>query len=165
MGVGKPLALLGGLITLLGTYIFAIYGGTGSSVGSGIGFILNLPELFRDAEANALFLSTPVALYYVLVIVFIIFLASGVLQILSMRSRAVGFIFSLFPWGVGLMFLFIAYTDILGIRSSFFVVYFVGEHYGDFFPILIELGYVDLGAYLLIAGGVIGVISVFSEHD
>jgi hypothetical protein len=165
MGVGKILALLGGIITLLGTYIFAIYGGTSSYAGSGIGFILNIPELFVDAETNAPLINTPILLYYIYIVIFIIFLASGVLQILSIRSRAVGFIFSLFPLGVGLMFVFIAYTDFLGIRSAFFGLYFYGEQYGDFFPILIELGNIDLGAYLLITGGVLGVISVFSDRE
>ncbi|MFW9998641.1 MAG: hypothetical protein ACFE9Q_10285 [Candidatus Hodarchaeota archaeon] len=45
MGAGKFLAFLGGLLTLLGTYIFALYGVTGS-VGSGIHFAINIPDLF-----------------------------------------------------------------------------------------------------------------------
>ena len=164
MGAGKILAFLGGLITLLGTYVFALYGATGV-VGSGIGFITNIPDLFSDAEALSFLIDIPVALYYVYLIIFIIFLASGVLQMLSVQSRAVGFIFSLFPLGVGLMFILLIYTDILGITSSFFAFFFVGEQFGDFFPILVNLGDLDLGVYLLVAGGVLGVLSVFIERD
>jgi len=119
MSAGKVFAFLGGLLTLLGTYLFALYGVTGG-VGSGIGFIMNIPDLFTDADTIAALLSTPVALYYVYLVIFIIFLGAGVLQMLSIESRAVGFIFSLFPLGVGLMFIFLAYTDFLGIKSAFF---------------------------------------------
>jgi hypothetical protein len=164
MGIGKTFTFLGGILTLLGTYVFAVYGGA-AVVGSGIGFILNLSDLFGEAETNATLLSIPLGLYYVFLTIFIIFLASGILQMLSRRSRAVGFIFSLFPLGVGLMLFLVAYTDILGNKAGFFTIYFASEQFGDFFPILIELGYLDLGAYFLVAGGILGVISVFSERD
>ena len=98
MAAGKVLALLGGLITLLGTFVFAIYDAT-IFIGSGLGFALNLPDLFVDADSLALILSLPVWLFYIFLVIFIIFLASGVLQMLGMQSRAVGFIFSLFPLG------------------------------------------------------------------
>jgi len=164
MGLGRNLALLGGIMTILGTYVFAVYGTLGW-VGSGIGFILNISDLFGNADIYALGLSTPVLLYYIYLVLFIIFLASGVLQMLSTRNRAVGFIFSLFPLGVGLMFIFLAYTDFLGIKSYFFTTFFGGEHYGNIFPFLVDLGDLALGSYLLIAGGALGVISVFSDRD
>ncbi len=164
MGAGKFLAFLGGLITLLGTFVFAMFGGTGI-VGSGLGFAMTIPDLFTDAEALAILMDIPVALFYVYVVIFIIFLASGVLQMLSIRSRAVGLIFSLFPLGIGLMFILLVYTDILGITSSFFAMFFLGEQYGNVYPILVDLGTLDLGVYLLLAGGALGVICVFLERD
>jgi len=63
------------------------------------------------------------------------------------------------------MFIFLAYTDFLGIKSAFFGIFFYGEHYGDFYPILVELGDLALGVYLLLAGGALGVLSVFMERD
>ena len=164
MAAGKILAFLGGLITLLGTYVFALYGVTGV-VGSGIGFVTNLPDLFSNADAIAFLMDIPVVLFYVYLILFIIFLASGILQMLSIRSRAVGLIFSLFPLGVGLMFILLVYTDILGITSAFFALFFIGEQYGDFYPILVNVGDLALGVYLLLAGGALGVICVFLERD
>lgn len=164
MGAGKVLAFLGGLITLLGTYVFAVYGVTGV-VGSGLGFAMNIPDLFENADAIAIAIDIPVALLYVYIIIFIIFLASGVLQMLSVQSRAVGFIFSLFPLGVGLLFILLVYTDILGITSAFFAFFFIGEQYGDFFPVLVDLGDLALGVYLLLAGGALGILSVFMERD
>ena len=164
MGAGKVLAFLGGILTLVGTFVFAVFGSTGI-VGSGLGFAMNLPDLFADADLIATLIDVPLALFFVYVVIFIIFLASGILQMLSIRSRAVGLIFSLFPLGVGLMFILLVYTDILGITSAFFALFFLGEQYGDFFPILVNIGDLGLGVYLLLAGGALGVICVFLERD
>ena len=126
---------------------------------------MNLPELFGDADTVSTFLDTPILLYYVFLVLFIIFLASGLLQMLSMKSRAVGFIFSLFPLAIGVWYLLLAYTEIFGLTSGFFAFVFLSEPFFDFYPIFIDLGTLGLGAYLLIAGGALGVISVFMEHD
>ena len=164
MKSGQVLALLSGIITLLGTYVIAIYGSVGT-VGSGIGFILNLGELFINADAYALALSSPVWLYFIYVILFIVFLAAGVLQIIGMKSRAVSFIFSLFPLAVGLMIFFLVYTDILGLKTFFFTLVFAGDQYGNIFPFLVPIDQLALGTYVLIAGGVLGLISGFLPRD
>lgn len=164
MAAGKVFAFLGGILTLVGTFVFALYGSTGI-VGSGIGFILNLDEIFGDADALAALMDIPVVLFYVYTVIFLIFLASGVLQMLSIRSKAVGFIFALFPLGVGLMFILLVYTQILGVTSGFFAIFFIGEQFGDIFPFLVPLGDLAIGVYLILAGGVLGVLSVFMEHD
>ena len=164
MRSGQALALLSGIITILGTYVIAIYGTTGV-VGSGIGFIFNLGELFANAEAIAASLAAPVWWYYIYLIGFIVFLAAGVLQIIGMKNRFISLIFSLFPLAVGLMFFFLVYTDVLGIKSLFFAIVFAGEQYGNIFPFLVPLGDLALGTYVLIAGGVLGIISVFLPRD
>ena len=123
MGAGKVLALIAGLLTLIGTYVVAIYGIAGSYAGSGIGFILNIPDLFSNAATYATGLSIEIWLFYILVIVFIIFLAAGLLQIIFMKSRIFSILWSLFPLGVSLMFLLLVYTDILGIKSAFFILH------------------------------------------
>jgi hypothetical protein len=164
MGAGKILMIIGALLTLLGTYVFAIYGGVGI-VGSGIGFILNTADLFTDAATYAALLSIDVIIFYLLVVVFLIFLASGVLQLLGMKNRIVGLLFSLFPLGVGLMFVALAYTDFLGIKSAFFALFFIGEQFGNIYPILLELGDLALGAYLILGGGVLGVVATFLPRD
>ncbi|MFX1500758.1 MAG: hypothetical protein ACFFDH_07315 [Promethearchaeota archaeon] len=164
MGAGKVLAFLGGVLTLVGTYVIAIIG-ENHIVGSGLMFATKIPDLFKDADFWSLALDIPVALYYLYLVLFIIFLASGVLQMLSIQSRAVGFIFSLFPLAVSLMFILLLYTNILGTTSGFFAVFFIDDQYGDIFPFLVELGKVDLGAYLLLAGGILGILSVFIERD
>jgi hypothetical protein len=66
---------------------------------------------------------------------------------------------------VGLIFIFLTYTDFLGIKSAFFSIFFSGEYYGDFYPILIELGDLALGTYLLVAGGVLGIVSALLPRE
>lgn len=171
MALGKIFIILGALLSILGTYVFAIYGATGV-VGSGIGFLLNAigggwvdPSLLAGASTYATLLSTEVWVFYILLVIFLIFLAAGVLQLIGIKSKVAGLIFSLFPLGVGLMFIFLVYTDFLGIKSAFFALFFIGEQYGDIFPILINLGDLSLGAYLLVGGGALGLISTFLPRE
>ena len=171
MALGKIFLILGALLSILGTYVFALYGATGV-VGSGIGFLLNAfgggwvdPTLFAGASTYAPLMSTEVWLFYILLVVFIIFLAAGVLQLIGFKSRIAGLIFSLFPLGIGLMFIFLAYTDFLGIKSAFFALFFIGEQYGDIFPVLVNLGDLALGAYFLVGGGALGLISTFLPRE
>jgi len=162
---GKILIILGGILTLLGTYVFAIYGSAGLFAGSGIGFIINLPDLFGNADAIALATGWDVIFIYIFTILFLIFLASGILQLAGIKSRILAFIFSLFPLVVGAMILILFYTDILGPTTGIFTLYFIGEHFADFFPIIVNLGDVGLGTYFLVAGGVLGLVSVFLPRD
>ena len=172
MELGKIFIILGALLSILGTYVFAIYAGGTGYVGSGIGFILNTfggglatPTLFAGASDYATLLGIEVWLFYILLIVFLIFLAAGALQLIGMKSRVAGLIFSLFPLGVGLMFIFLVYTDFLGMKSAFFAMFFIGEQSGSIFPVLLNLGDLALGTYLLVGGGALGLISTFLPRE
>ena len=142
MASGKVFAIIAAILTLLGTYVFAINTGLlPSTVGSGLGFILNIPDLFTNAATHAASLSIDVIIFYLLVVVFIVFLAAGVLQLIFAKSKILSLIFSLFPLGVGLMFIILGYVpDLLGVKSAFFSTLFEGTNYADFYPILVDLG-------------------------
>jgi len=164
LALGKIFIILGALLSILGTYIFAIYGVTGS-VGSGIGFITNLGTLFGNAASIAAGLGIEVIVFYLFVIIFLIFLAAGILQFIGLKSKVAGLIFSLFPLGVGIMLILTFYTDILGLKAFFFTIVFIGEQYGNIFPILVDLGGVGLGVYLILGGGVLGFIGSIMPRD
>lgn len=172
MAAGKILAILGGLITLVGTYCIAIFS-FGGYVGSGIGFLLNLfgigvasPGLFAGADGYATILGLDVIIFYLLLVLFIIFLLSGILQFFGAKSRIVGIIFSLFPIVVGTMFILVFFTEILGPISGFFTIVFVGELYGGFFPLMIDIGgAVGIGSFVILAGGVLGLIGGFLPRE
>ncbi|MFX1496298.1 MAG: hypothetical protein ACFFBH_02110 [Promethearchaeota archaeon] len=163
MKSGRALALLSGIITIIGTYVLAVSASL-TGVSSGVGFITNLTSLFADPAGNAAYLGVDIWVYYLLVALFIIFLAAGVLQIIGMANRAVSFIFSLFPLAIGLMFFFLTYTDFLGIKSEFFETYFEASQVAGIFPFYVPIDQLGLGTYVLISGGVLGIISVFLER-
>ncbi|MBY9009054.1 MAG: hypothetical protein KGD74_04225 [Candidatus Lokiarchaeota archaeon] len=165
MALGKVFIILGALLTLVGTYIFAINGVSGL-VGSGIGFIFNFINLFTNAVVYASIISIEVWLFYLLLVVFAIFIISGGLQLIGIISRAIGFIFSLFPLGVGIMFVLLFYTEILEPLSSLFALFFTTGQIGNIFPILVDIGGgTGLGAFFLIGGGLFGVINTFLPRE
>ena len=159
MALGKIFIILGALLTILGTYVFAVFGISATIVGSGLGFAMNLPTIIGiDPGTEA------VAFYFMLV-VFIGWLASGVLQLVGLKSRIVGLIFSLFPLAVGLMFVLFIYTDILGLMTFVFMLFTSGNLIGGFYPILVDLGTLGLGTYFLIGGGALGLIGCLMPQD
>ena len=162
MAVGKILIILGAILSILGTYVFALFLFWAGVVGSGLGFAMNLPDIIA-IDPGSLGLD-PIVFYFMLVL-FIIWLASGVLQFVGLKVRIVGIIFSLFPLGIGIMFLLLFYTEVLGLMTALFTFFTIGEHYGDFFPILVPLGDVGLGAYFLLAGGVLGLVGSIMPQD
>ena len=159
MALGKIFIILGALLTILGTYVFAVFGVTATVVGSGLGFAMNLPSIIGISPGS------DAVVFYIMVVVFIGWLASGVLQLVGLKSRIVGLIFSLFPLAVGLMFVLFIYTDILGLMTFVFMLFTSGNLIGGFYPILVDLGTLGLGTYFLIGGGALGLIGCLMPQD
>lgn len=175
------LIVLGAIFSILGTFVFAIYG-SGGYVGSGIGFIMNAfvgnlppsmgPSFITDANYWAVNIGIDVVLFYVVLVVFFIFIIAGFLQLTGLKSRIVGVIFSLFPLGVGVMFLLLSFTDILGPISGSLGDMFAGEPVGGYLPYLIDLGTflppytgVGFGSFFLVGGGLLGLIGSVISKD
>ena len=159
MAVGKIFIILGALLTILGTYVFAVFGISATVVGSGLGFAMNLVSIIGvDPGSDAI-------VFYIMLVVFIGWLASGVLQLVGLKSRIVGLIFSLFPLAVGLMFVLFVYTEILGMMTFVFMLFTSGDLIGGFYPILVDLGTLGLGTYFLVGGGALGLIGCLMPRD
>ena len=121
---------------------------------------MNLPTIIGiDPGANAV-------VFYLLLVLFIVWLASGVLQLVGLKSKIVGIIFSLIPLAIGVMFVLLVYTEILGVMSSVFFILTVSDVvFLGFLPMLIEIGGMGLGVYFLLAGGVLGLIGSIMSRD
>ena len=159
MALGKIFIILGALLTILGTWVFATILFIPGYVGSGLGFAMNLPSIIgADPGADAV-------VFYLLLVLFIAWLASGVLQLIGLKSRIAGIIFSLVPLAIGLMLILLIYTEILGMMSAIFTLMTVGEQIGGFFPIYVPLGDLGLGTYFLLGGGVLGIIGSSMPRD
>ena len=160
MGVARTLLIvIGAVLTLLGTYVFALFPFLFGTLGSGLGFAMNLPMIIGvDPGADAV-------VFYLLLVLFIVWLASGVLQFVGLKSKVVGIIFSLVPLAIGLMFVLLVYTEILGTMSALFFLMTVADPISEFFPMYIELAGMGLGVYRLLAGGVLGLIGSSLPKD
>ena len=160
MGVARVLLIvIAAVLTLLGTFVFALFPFIPPYLGSGLGFAMNLPMIITfDAGADAV-------VFYLLLVLFIVWLASGVLQLVGLKSKIVGIIFSLVPLAIGVMFVLLVYTEVLGTMSAVFFLMTVSEPIGGFLPVYIELGGMGLGVYFLLAGGVLGVVGSSLSKD
>jgi hypothetical protein len=162
LAVGKILIILGALLSILGTYVFALFLFWTGVVGSGLGFAMNLPDIIVIDPSS---LGADAITFYIMLVIFIIWLVSGVLQLVGLKVKIVGIIFSLFPLGIGIMFMLLLYTEVLGPMSALFTLFTIGEHFGDFFPILVQLGDLGLGAYFLLAGGALGLVGSIMPRE
>jgi len=163
MAVGKILIIIGALLTILGTYVFALFLFFPGVVGSGLGFALNLFDIFA---IDPVLLGADPIIFYLLLVVFVIWLVSGFVQLVGLKSKIVGIIFSIFPLFVGIMFLLVVYTTILGPMSALFILFTIGEHFGLAFPVLVDIGAgVGLGAFFLVGGGALGLVGSIMPRD
>jgi len=159
LAVGKILLILGALLTILGTYVFAVFATFPGYVGSGLGFAMNLPVIIGvDPGTDAI-------VFYLMLVLFIGWLVSGLLQFVGLKVRIVGLIFSLIPLAIGLMFLLFVYTEILGMMTFVFMILTSGELIGGVYPILVDVGTLGLGTYFLLAGGVLGLVGSIMPRE
>jgi hypothetical protein len=171
MGAGKILTLIGGILTLIATYLLTFYG-NGPFVLWGIGGWINIPSMFTDPGSWVL--SLPIFMSYIIAILVILFLIAGVLVLIGIKVRAIGIIGAIFGVFGGVYFLlclftgtsflpldFIAYVDVFG--SIAIVEGIFPFHLGlgaSAFP-----GTVGLGSYVLLGGGILSFIGALLPRD
>ncbi len=149
MGAGKVLCIIGGIITLLATYLFAFAPFIPGVSFYGIGFIQNIPALFQSGEILAI----------IMAIVFIIFMVAGVFIILGVKVRALAIIGSIFAIGVSVYFILTWYVFGVLTEIGQFMIFFLNlDLFSGIIPLNIILGGLSLGTYLLLGGGVLGLI-------
>jgi hypothetical protein len=153
MGAGKILCIIGGIITLLATYLFSF----ATPFIFGLGFVMNVPLWFSTGDI----------LIIIMTIVFIIFLLAGLFIILGLKSRAIAIIGSIFAIVVAVYFI-LSFFGMLPLVVSQFVLLFVHPPLvPGIIPLDVPLGLVgpSLGTYLLLGGGVLGLIGGIMGPD
>ena len=177
MKTGKLLCLLGGIISLVATFVFAWFlvdeGGT-LYYGHGLGVLFSLPDTFVNAEAIALSWGSGVPTFAIYIVggVLIVFLFSWLLILLGLKNRVVPIVGGLLIAGMSLAMIFGPFSTPPNILD--YVSPFSSEAWG-FFPFNIPIGptgltvggiaSVSLGTYLLLAGGALGIIGGFLPRD
>jgi hypothetical protein len=173
MKTGKLLCLIGGIITLAATFLFAWFlvdEGGNQYYGHGLGVLFSLPETFGNAEAIALSWGSGVPTFAIYIVggTLIVFLFSWLLILLGIKNRIVPIIGGLLIVGMSLAMVFGPFSTPPNILD--YVSPFSSEAWG-IFPFNIPIGpagptigglaSVSLGAYLLLGGGALGVIGGF----
>ena len=147
MKKSKILYIIGGLATLLATFLFSFHTYFPGVYFYGIGFIMNIPSLFTLGGV----------LNIIMVIVFIIFLLSGIFILIGLKNRVFAIIGSIFTLVVGTYFVLVFY---IGIPFTQFTFMFLDLGIIEgILPLDISIGIISIGPIILLAGGVLGLIS------
>ncbi|MHA2180851.1 MAG: hypothetical protein ACXAAH_05450 [Promethearchaeota archaeon] len=164
MRVGKILSIIAGILTLLATFLFSWYaidGGGGTIYyAGGLGIIKNLPAMFTNAQGLGTTLGIPFFALYIVAGIFILFLLSGILQILGIKSRIPLIIGTIVSLGIGSL-IWLGSADV--INRVDWIVNILGTEtplIEGIIPMsLFGIDTIDLGIYLLYAGGIIGIVA------
>lgn len=163
MYVGKILSIIAGILTLIATFLFswiAIDSGGVTYYANGFGIIKNLPDMFTDTENLEATLDIPAFTFFIIAGIFIVFLAAGVLQIFGLYHRAPVIIGTLVVLCITTL-LFLGSLDV--INREDWIVNILGTDeplIEDIIPYqLLDLNQLDLGVFLLYAGGIVGLIA------
>ena len=146
MGSGKIYCIIGGLVTLLTTFLFSFHTFFPGLDFYGIGFIMNIPTLFASGDI----------LTIIMAIVFIIFLLSGIFILLGVKRRELAIVGSLFTIVVGVYFICVFYIGILDPQLAF--MFLNPPIIEGILPLNIDVGSVSIGPILVLTGGVLGLI-------
>ena len=172
MGKGSTLSIISGIIVIAATFLLTWFT-VGSADASGIGLIKNISTYFTNAETYAALWGVPSFVLYIVGGFYILFLASGVLMILGVKSRVLSIIGSLMPIGMGIAILF-GSLDMPADIINYVGVFLDTEGIiPGIIPYTLELGpsgavssaTVALGTYVLLVSGVLGFVSAFLDRD
>lgn len=161
MAAGKILSLLAGILTIVSTFMLSWVSVAvpPTYYAYGIGIVKNLPAMFTNADALGVLLGIPGFAIYIIAGMLIVFLLSGIFQLIGMKSRVLGLIGSIFVLVIGILVF-------LGIFNIVINIDWITNIFGDSVPIIdgiipfdLVLGPASLGLYVLIAGGALGLVA------
>ncbi|MHA2390414.1 MAG: hypothetical protein ACXAEX_00455 [Promethearchaeota archaeon] len=170
MKAGKILVLVGALLTLVSTFFFSFgrtNGADGRTFASGIGFLFNLPDIMGNVSYWEGFMGGETMVIYIVSIVLIVFLVSGVIQLVGLANKYVAIIGSLIVLGSSIAILLAITVDISGWGLNQYSALFWAPPLADGVwpldvPIIGASGVfyqnLSLGTITLIAGGGLGLV-------
>jgi len=170
MGAGKFLSVLAGILTIVATYVLSWYAFMFFFVTvyvGGIGLIKNLPDMFTNPDAYATIFGLDTWVIYIIAVVMILFLISGIFQLAGVKSRALVIIGSILPILIGIYILLFGFGVLPTELNVYSFLFWDSEPLIEgIIPLtILELDTVDIGTYVLIAGGFLGLIGGFAGRD
>lgn len=152
METGKILILIGALLTLVSTFFFSFFA-NGSDYGWGLGFVFNISKIMANPGD---YVSGESMTVYIVAIVLIVFLVSGVLQLIGLASRVVAIIGSIIVIGVGVVILIVVF-DLVPDMTPYASLLSGDPIVDKIWPLNIPIiDNMSLGTITLLAGGALG---------
>ena len=172
MGSGKLFCFIGGILTLVSTLVlsFGVYPITGMTF-FGIGFIMNLDNIFEDTFSYAVLFEGQDFVVYILVVILIIFLISGFIQLAGIKNRLAAIVGSILPIFISLLFISYVYDILFPDSLTNIMIFFWTESIVEnVVPLHVAVGTVgplevSLGTFLLLGGGILGIIGGIMGRD
>ena len=162
---GKILSIIGGILTLLSTYLLVLF-----TVGAwgvhGAGLFMVVINMFSNAAAYVVPIGVPIFVVYIVAVGVILYLLAGLFQLIGAKIRALGIIFSLFPLALGIIVLLGSFGIIPFMANLDFMAYDL-EFISGILPYNLDALYpgIGLGTYPLILGGLLGLIGGILPRD
>ncbi len=162
---GKLFALFGAIITILGTYLFTLGEVIpGTSYLYGVGGWANIGAVFQYATSGA-----PDAWQaWIVGITLIIYLISGLIMLLGIKSRIAAFFGSLVPLAVGIILILGTFgVSVLGMYGLYFLFLTGAPVVANVIPLTFEYSFMSLGwgTILVTLGGLLVLVSVFMTRE
>ena len=168
MGKGKKLIFIGGILTLIGTYLFIWFEFSYITVqyASGIGGINNFMDLLLNNKFYRVKYGLPGWVIQIIAILMLIFLISGILQLIGKKNRKIGIVGTILPLLMGLMLVLGGMISLLAFFLRYLQIYGTTESLIEGIPIHIVIyGRASIGSFLVLAGGILGLIGFFISKE
>ena len=163
MGAGRDLSILAGVLVLLATFLFSwfiVVDGASTYYAWGVSLIMNIPNLFLFAETLSVTYGMHVIGVYLLAIFFIFFLLSSILLFIGAESSGAAVAGSLAPITMVILVILGTYGLVPQMFNYLFATYNNGiVLIPGLLPLYFNLGVMSVGSWIMIAGGILGIIS------
>jgi hypothetical protein len=161
--MGKTLAIIGGILALLGTFVFTWT----NVIVSGWG-IMNIVNSFN--AVMGLSDQTQKIIQFIDLILFVMTVISGFMMLIGSKSRVLSVIFGLVAFIIGGLFIIQFLVDVAIIDDFAHIVATFGLSdpiVVDIIPYLVSFGSsgICLGSVVLAAGGLLGMIGGFTKNS
>ncbi len=157
---GKILALLGGILVVIGTFGLSLYSDSGN-------FYYGIGYFFPFSNFTSLFTGGWVAILIAVGIIF--YLLAFILILIGMKSRIFAIIGSLFPLAMATFVFLFAFgvwpNGLLAAWPAGDFLPLVAQWVPMSFPQTVLFGGVDLGTWVIAVGGLLALISGFISRE
>ena len=162
MGAGRDLSIFAGVLVLLATFLFSwfiIIDGANTYYAWGVPLVMNIPNLFIYADSLAITYGMHVIGVYLLAVFFIFFLLSSILLFIGAESSGAAVAGSLAPITMVILVILGNYSLVPGMFNYLFATWNGIVVIPGLIPLHFNLGPLSIGSWIMLAGGIIGIIS------